>query len=311
MLLLLPSLMFALWTTVFSFAKLTLQECSPIFLTAARMLLSGAILIGYILLRKPQELKTPKKQILPLILLAIFSIYLTNICEFWGIKHMPAAKGCFIYSLSPFFAAFFSYLHFQEKMTIKKWIGLSIGLLGFIPAFLYQSSAETSLRSFLVISWPEIALIGAALFSVYGWVLLRLLVKDDTISPIKANGISMLIGGFMALVHSFFTDSWQPFPISQNGAMTFIGGLLTMTLISNIICYNLYGYFLKKFTATLMSFLGLLSPFFSSLTAWLILGEKPSLSILASTCIVIAGLWIVYKEELKQGYIDKKTVQQA
>jgi drug/metabolite transporter (DMT)-like permease len=77
-----------------------------------------------------------------------------------------------------------------------------------------------------------------------------------------------------------------------------------MTFISNIVCYNVYGYLLKKYTATFLSFVGLLSPFFASLSEWVFLKQTPSWGILSSSLIVVFGLWIVYKEELKQGYIN-------
>ena len=84
-----------------------------------------------------------------------------------------------------------------------------------------------------------------------------------------------------------------------------------MTLISNVFCYNLYGFLLKKYTATLLSFVGLLSPIFASLSEWIILGQPPSPILLASTGIVLSGLWIVYQEEIKLGYIKKKEPVQA
>ena len=76
-----------------------------------------------------------------------------------------------------------------------------------------------------------------------------------------------------------------------------------MVLISNLICYNLYGVMLKRYTATFLSFMGLLSPIFASISSWALLGEKPSWIIFLSTGVVSLGLWIVYRAELKQGYI--------
>jgi len=299
--------LFATWSSMFSLAKMTLEHCPPILLTAARMLISSLIILGFLFIRKRNLLKLSKDQIIPISLLAILSIYLTNIFEFWGLQHLSAAKTCFIYSLSPFFAAFFSYIHFKEKMNKRKWIGMIIGFLGITPVFLTHSKGESLLGGFSIFSWAELAIIGAALFSVYGWVLLRILVKNKEVSPLTANGWSMLIGGGLALIHSFFIDSWKPFPVGPSDMSGFIQGTLIMTFISNIFCYNLYGFLLKKFTATLMSFMGLLSPFFASLSEWIFLGQKPSLVILGSSCIVILGLWIIYKEELRQGYIIKKS----
>jgi len=298
--------MYATWSSIFSLGKMTLQYAPPLFLTAFRMSLAGLLLLFFFRFVKGTSFKFDRKQWLSLILLAFFSIYLTNILEFWGLQYLSAAKTCFLYSLSPFFAAFFSYLHFKEKMNRNKWLGLSIGFIGFFPVLLTQTGSEELFQAFGFFSWPTLAIMGAALCSVYGWILLRLVVKDQAIAPPVANGVCMLIGGCFAFTHSFFVDSWNPLPIAVGKGLPFLQGALLMTLISNIICYNLYGMLLKRYTATFLSFMGLLSPIFASMTAWLFLGETPSWTIFLSTAIVSLGLWVVYRAELKQGYIVTK-----
>ncbi|MCL6756529.1 MAG: DMT family transporter [Candidatus Rhabdochlamydia oedothoracis] len=297
------ALMYVAWSSVFSLGKLALEHSPPLFLTAFRMLFAAVLILSFLLITKRSSLKLSLKQFASVLLLAFFSIYLTNTLEFWGLQYLSAAKTCFIYSLSPFFAALFSYIHFNEKMNPRKWIGLSIGFIGFIPVLLTQTGSEELLNAFSFFSWPTLAIIGAALSSVYGWVLLRLMVKEQEITPLVANGTSMLFGGLFALIHSYLIEPGAPFPISPLHLTSFIKRVMLITVISNLICYNLYGMFLKKYTATFMSFVGLLSPIFASLNAWLFLGETPSWIIVVSTSIVSTGLWIVYRVELKQGYV--------
>lgn len=303
--------MYALWSSVFSLGKMTLQYCPPLFLTGARMMLAGLILLGFLAIFKRSSFALSRIQLISILLLAFFSIYLTNALEFWGLQYLSAAKTCFIYSLSPFFAALFSYLHFNEKMNARKWIGLCIGFLGFIPVLLTQTGSEGLLNAFSFFSWPSLAIMGAALCSVYGWVILRLVVKDHAISPLMANGASMLFGGLLASVHSFLVEGWNPLPFQIANISPVLKGTLLMTLVSNIVCYNLYGMLLKRFTATFLSFVGLLSPIFASLNGLIFLGEPISWTILASTGIVSMGLWIVYHAELKQGYISSKKTDPA
>lgn len=299
-------LMYATWSSIFSLGKIALQHSPPVFLTGFRMLFAGILLVGFLAIRKPKSLKIGKKLVFPLIVLAFFSIYLTNILEFWGLQYLSAAKTCFIYGLSPFIAAILSYIHFKEKINRRKMLGMLIGMAGFFPVLLMQSGSENLFKAFSFLSWPEIALMGAAFFSIYGWVLLRMVVKDDAVSPLLANGYSMLLGGTLALVHSTFVESWNPTPIALGHTSAFLSIVLLITLISNIICYNVYGYMLQKFTATFLSFMGLLSPVFASFCGWMILGERPSWVIFASTGVVSLGLWVIYQAELKQGYIKTK-----
>ena len=302
----LVTLMYALWSTIFSIGKMSLVYSPPLFLTAARMLLAAILILGFLAIQKRSSFKITGKQLLSLSLLGFFSIYLANAFEFWSLQHLTAAKTCFIYSLSPFFAAFFSYLHFKEKMNGRKWLGLLIGFAGIVPVLLAQKGSGELLSSIPLLSWPELAMMGAALSSVYGWILLRIAVKDSTISPLMANGSSMLIGGLFALIHSMIIEPWNPIPIDMAHIPAFLQGIAAMTLISNIICYNLYGMMLKKFTATFLSFMGLLSPIFASLSSWLFLNEQPSPIIFMSTGIIGIGLWLVYSAEIRQGYIQKR-----
>lgn len=300
--------MYAAWSSVFSLGKIALQYSPPIFLTGFRMALAGLLILLYLSFRNRTFFNLNLKQWFSLGALAFFSIYITNILEFWGLQYLTAAKTCFIYSLSPFFAALFSYIHFKEKMTARKWIGLGIGFLGFIPVITTQSGSEELLNAFSYFSWPTLAIMGAALTSVYGWVILRLIVKDQSVSPLMANGTSMLIGGALALIHSLFVDNWNPLPIVSLQIGPFLQSTLIILLVSNILCYNLYGLMLRKYTATFLSFIGLLSPIFASINGWLFLGESFSWQIFLSTAIVSLGLWIVYQAELKQGYIAKPAI---
>ncbi len=301
-------LTFFVWSTSFTLAKTTLECGPPIFLTGVRMFLGGILILALLAIFKRSDFKIKKHQFFPLILLAVSAVYLTNVFEFWGLQYLTAAKACFIYSLSPFLSALFSYIEFKEKMTSRKLMGLLVGFVGFFPVLLSQSGAEELVGGFSFLSWAEVALIVATITSVYGWILLRKLGKDkDGMSPVMANGTSMCLGGVFALTHSLFADSWSPTPITNYSG--FFQGVILMIVISNLICYNLYGWLLKRFTATFLSFAGLMTPLFAAFFGWLVLGETVSWTFFVSVGIISIGLWLVYSEELRLGYIVKRAAK--
>lgn len=300
--------LFTVWSSVFSLGKIALAFSSPLFLTGFRMLAAAVLLLGYLAIRKRSCFVMKKKQWFSLFLLGLFSIYLTNILEFWGLQHLSAAKTCFIYSFSPLFTMLLSYFHFKEKINGRKWLGLAISFVGILPVLFTQTGSEELFQtSFL--SWPTLAVIGAVLCSVYGWILLRINLKNTEISPFMANGTSMLFGGTMALCHSFFSDSWSPIPIASGHIPDVVQITLIMTFLYNIVCYNMYGMMLRRYTATFLSFVGLLSPIFASLNGWIFLNEPLSWVLFVSTGVVSIGLSLVYYAELKQGYIQKTNKQ--
>ncbi len=296
-------LLYALFASSFSAGKLLLCYTTPIFLAGIRMFIAGIILLAYQYFAPFEYFKFRKKHIWYYAQITIYGIYIAYILRFWALNYLTSSKTCFLFNLMPFFSSYYSYLVFREKITQKQWIGLAIGCLGFIPILISTSPTEMKLGELFFISLPELAIIVAVAAQSYSWVIMRKLVKDKSYSPMMVNGITMACGGFLALITSFFTDGF--FPVTNVAA--FSGWLTFVIIVSNIICYNLYGFLLKKYTATFLSFAGFLAPIFAALYGWGLLGEKITWHFYVSGIIVLFGLILFYKEELDQQRINNIT----
>lgn len=290
---------YALWSSVFAIGKAAVLASSPLFLTAVRMLGAGALLVGFQFFRKKSALKLSLRQLLSVALFGFLGVYLTNVLEFWSLERIPAAKVCFLYSLSPFLSAFLSYIHFGERMTRRKWLGMGLGICAMVPVLMQQSGGLSALG---FLTWPDLAMFAAVVASVYGWILLRISLKNESVSTPVANAVGMLIGGLLAYGHSLLVEGTWPVSLAGD----FAWGVGWMILISNIICFNLYGLLLKRYTMTLLSFAGLLSPVFASLSAWLLLGEPISWAIISCSGVILLALWMIHSEELRLGYLSKE-----
>lgn len=308
---LLVILLYALFASLFGLSKDTLNYSEPFFLIGSRMLFAGLLLLAhqFIWNRKQFTGFTFKVQhLLPLFLLGFLNIYLTNVAEIWGLQHMVSAKACLIYSLSPFLAALVAYFVLRERLNSKKWLGLCIGFAGLIPIFMTHSPSEKVVGEFMSISFAELALLIAVLCSVYGWTLLKKIISEFRYSFIMANGISMTLGGILALAHSYLSgEQWNPIPVTDLGP--FLQNTFWMCLISNIICYNLYGYLLKRYSATFMSFAGLITPLFASFFGWAFYNEIITWHFFASIVLFSIGLTIFYQQELKKDKVHVKHIK--
>ncbi len=289
-------MLYALCALMFTLSKSALAYAQPIFFVGIRMVIAGILLGGYYV----AKVKLWHEQFVfswrdwPLLLQVIlFHIYLTYVFDLCGLKGLTSIESSFIYNLSPFVAALFSYLMFSEKMTLKKWLGLSIGFLSLLPEFI---KAGLEVSPTLV---PKLITLGAVVSSAYGWVVVRKLVKDKGYSSIFVNGLGMFFGGLLAFITSYAMESWSS-PVTD--WIQFIKLTLLLIVVANIIFYNLYGYLLRFYTATFLAFAGFLCPLFTALFGWLFLGEVLSLQLIVSLLIVSVGLFIFYHEELRQGY---------
>lgn len=297
-------ILFFVWSLSFPMSKyLLLYSVSPLFFISMRMLIGGLSLLIFSIFKKPIP-KFSKNSWIGLLGLSILGIFLANILENWSLRHISTTKTCFLYSLSPFLTAFLSYCHFKEKMSIGKWLGLALGCSGFSVIFFIKTGNENHWNFFWHFTWPEMSMLATVFFSVYGWIFLRILVKEENFSLLFVNGITMCIGGLFLFFYSLFTEgSSHIITIMQNSNWNIWTLLLSFTLLSNIICYNLYGFLLKKHSTTFLSLMGLLSPFFTSIYGWLFFREPISWAILFSSCIVLSGLWIFYQEEQRESLI--------
>ncbi len=290
-------ILYALFASIFGFSKASLEHSEPIFLIGSRMAFAGLLLLGHQWFFNRSAFKTLNLRAwIDFTLLGLTGIYLSNVFEIWGLMHMSSAKACFIFSVSPFLSGLFSYVMFKEILSKKKWLGMLVGFLGLIPLQIH-SFAESSEHT-AGMRLGELALLFGVVMAVYGWILLKQIITRHGQSLLLANGAAMLIGGTMALVHSYFAgEKWAPVPVHNMDY--FLINVLAMCLISNIICYNLYGYLLKRYSATFMSFAGLITPLFASLFGWLFLDETMSWHFLVSFALFVIGLSIFHRDEVK------------
>lgn len=292
--------LYTICASMFTISKAALTYTQPIFYIAIRMMLAGFLLGAYYLIKViffGDNFRFSWRDSFLLAQIVLFHIYLTYICDICALKDLTTIESAFIYNLSPFISALFSYFFFGEIMTKRKWLGLAIGFSSLLPD-IYSNIGNTMSASLV----PKLVTLVAVISSSYGWIVMRKLVKDRNYSPIFVNCFGMFVGGFLALGTSWLFEPWAPSPVTD--WYMFMKLTLLIVVVANIVFYNLYGFLLSRYTATLLSFAGFLCPLITTFFGWFFLGEQLTYNIFISLAIVCFGLYIFYKEELKQGYVE-------
>lgn len=289
------AVLYLICASTFTISKAALAHVQPLFFTGSRMVIAGIILLAYYRIRG-NRIAIPRNHFMLFAQIVLFYIYFAYVFDIIALNYLTSSRACLLYDLSPFISALFSYLWFNEVMTFKKWLGLGIGVAAFIPTFFTADPTTNQ------VGWPELIMLGAIVSSVYGWILVRQLVKENNYPSVVVNGIGMLGGGILAFITSFVLEGWwKAAPVSNVGA--FLYYTLLIVLVANIAFSNLYTVLLKKYTATFLSFAGFTAPLFAALLGWIFLGETVSWDFFVTAAFVLVGLYIFYQEELKQGYI--------
>ncbi|MBD3273306.1 EamA family transporter [Candidatus Dependentiae bacterium] len=289
-------LLYALLASTFTIAKVALNYAKPFFLIGFRMIMAGSIMLGSLYIFKKRHLKIKKEDIWLFVKVAIFHVYLAFIPEFWALQYLSSSKTNLIYSATPFIAALLAYVLLKEKLSLKKFLGMTIGLVGLVPIFLTQTDIREAGMELFSVSLPEIVLLGAVISGAYAWFIVKKLLYKGY-SLLVINGIAMLLGGIGALITSFFIEGIKTNPIFD--FWPFLAWTSLLVLVANIIVYNFYGWLLKKYSITFVTSAGFLCPVFGAFYGHFLLSEKITWHYFFSLGLIALGLFIFYKEEIK------------
>ena len=293
--------LYALIALTFVIAKSALFYAKPIFLIGIRMVLAGAILLGYLKAFKKNSLKIDKEDKYKFLRVALYHIYLSFILEFWALQYLSSSKTNIIYSITPFIAAFIAYYFYQEKLNIFKKTGMFLGILAIIPVLIAQYNPSEG-ASLLRFSTAECVMLIAVFCGAYAWFLIKDLMNKGY-SLVLINGFAMAIGGVAALITSLIFEFLIPTFIYNHEVVLvsnyfkFFLWISALILTSNIIVYNLYGFLLRKYSITFLTLAGFLSPVFGAILGYFLLGEPITWHYLASLGLITLALYIFNVQE--------------
>ena len=296
-------ILYALFASTFSLGKMILQYTQPFFLVGCRMTLAGIILIGYYNFFEKNKVTFNKELYWLYLQATLFIIYIPYTLRYWGLQHMPSAQAALLYNLGPFISYIIACLFYEEVVSLQKVCGLIIGFGGIVLLLSTNNSQFSQEIGFM--SLPQLAMVFSITSLSYGWIIMSKLLKSHNHPPALINGISMLCGGILGLTTAYFYEP-NSLPITEYAP--FITILITIIIISNLICHNLYASLLKRYTPTMLAYASFLSPCFTAFYGWLFLQETLSINFFIATCIIFAGLIIFYQHEIQANMRKQKKV---
>ena len=283
----------AIFAATFTIGNAAMQYISPEFFVGVRMGVAGLFIFGYWYIFGSKQTGSFKKNLLNLLGYSLIGITASYLAEFWTYSNgMPSSRAGLINSFAPFITALISYFFLNEKLNKKKWIALAIGFLGFLPIILQDAKSLTELVSASFVDF--IFLISVVAYSL-GWIYMKSLVQNG-FSPLFINGFSMFLAGIICLAISIFTGTYKTFP-SWPMLIKYEGMII---VLGNIICYNMFGFLLKHYSATFVTLSGLILPVFTALYGYIFLGEIITWHFMLSLVILSFSMYLFYKEEIKK-----------
>lgn len=284
----------ALYGTTLTASKILVSFAAPILIIGIRMMTAGCLLLGYQATEQSKILKISREAWPYVLQFAFFNIYLPYVLRYWSLQYLSVNKISLFLYLTPLVSYILSCLLGLQTSCYRKWLGIAISFAGFLPSMLDHSNVENVGYQLGFFSLAEIAMFIAIVAQSYSWIVMQKIAKTN-LNVTTVNGLSMLIGGLLALGTSFILN--EPFTI--NSPWAFSGWLAFVIIVTNIIFYNAQAVLLKHFSATIIALTGLCAPLVATLTSALVLHEPITWQFLLSSSLLAIGVYVFYKTEKK------------
>jgi drug/metabolite transporter (DMT)-like permease len=286
-------LLYAFLGLSFTLGKATLFFASPFYIVGIRMLIGGIILSVFHYFTQATQYRPHLKDWPYFMQVTLFGILIPYCLRAWGLQYVSSTKAAFLFTLTPFFTALFAYFLHKEKLSFQKSTGLMLGFVGMMPTLFTGGLDETLRGSIGLISFPELALLGAAASFGYNFIALQRLIKHRKCPAVLANTVTMLLGGVLAFSLSCVVEPvWH-----YKDPGIFFALLALQIVISNLICANLQASLLRTYSSTFMAFASFLVPICASFFGWIFLSEVVYPQYLISLVLVTLGLALFYYDE--------------
>ena len=274
-----------LWGNSFIATKLALRELNPQTIILLRLIFGIALLVIFAIYTKKDFTLNLKNHgaIFILALIAVFHLWI----QVTGLEYTSAASTGWIVGVTPVFMAILSIIFFKEKLSKTKIIGIIVAFSGLL---LLVSRSNMSNIKFIEQKGDLLVLASAFTWSVYSLVNKKISLKYPPMMTI------LFLFIMMAVIISPFTVTRQS--INAVIHLSLIGwvSILFLGIFCSGIAYVLWAKSLKEHEATKVGSFLYLEPFVTVLSAWLILSETITLTIILSGLIITAGVILVNRK---------------
>jgi O-acetylserine/cysteine efflux transporter len=270
------------WGVNFVVVKVGVNEIPSTALVALRYSLAGLLLLPFI--------KWPGWNIAKwCVLQGIFLGVLHHGMFFYTLTLMPAGLFAIIINFNVVLVTLMGIYIFKEKVGIRTWLGILIGILGIIILIGFPSEG-TSLQGF-------IAALLATFFVSFTYVIMKKIgnIHAPTYMALLSLPISPILIGI-----SLFVDGTAWIEQSQNINMPLLGSVMFYQVVLISLTHMIWQNLMVKEPMSKIVPLTLLIPIFAIVAGFILLGETLTLYSVVGGLLTILGVAIIMFRQIKK-----------
>ncbi len=266
-----------IWGGTFASIRLALEGFSPMAVVVGRMALAMIIVVS-VTFATGQRLPNSRTEWAWTAFLGLINFAIPFSLMSWGQLSVPSSITATYISAIPLFVLLFSWIILGEKISLRKWVGFTVGFAGLVYlAHPWQVLAEGG--SLL----PHLAIILATIGMALGSIVIR---KMPNLHPLTAMSGAFIVSTLASL----------PFGIvpllGAEISMRPLVGLLVLGIASTGIAQVLRFFTVKRTSAVFVSVVGYLIPIWAGVLGVWIFDEVITRAAILAYALIIVGLLI-------------------
>lgn len=273
-----------LWGGNFAALRTLLDRVEPLDVVVIRGVGAAFFFALVLLLSGRPRLAMPRRDALRLVGIGLLGVTILNLAVVFGQARLSAALASLIVTSNPIHTAIISRFLLGEPLGRRKLGGIGLAFVGLVVVLLFGSADAAALGA------RELTGVGILAIAPFAWAFYTVLSK-----PLLASYPSVHVAAYTTIAGAvpFFA-----LPLARAGTLGRIGGLdgrgwlaaLFVTLFSFVLAYILWYRGLRVLSPSQAAVYIYLVPVFGLLSAWLLLGERPTPFLLLGGATILAGV---------------------
>jgi drug/metabolite transporter (DMT)-like permease len=251
-------------------------ELDPFWAAASRFLLASLILAAIAVVVRGGMPRG--RALLGAVLYGVLGFGAAFAFAYWGLQRVSAGLGAVFLATVPLLTFAFAVLHRQEGFRWDGLIGGVFAVAGMAVIFREGLGAGMPLGSLF-------ALLAAAVCFAETGIVVKAFPR---VHPVSMNAIGLGVGGLMLLVLALLYGDSLAVPAL---AKTWVAQAY-LVFLGSVVAFSLYVYVLRRWTASAVSYEGVLIPIVAILLASRLQHEEITWAFAAGSVLVLIGVYV-------------------
>ncbi len=275
----------AIWGASYLFIKVGVETIPPITFVEGRTLLATLALLVVLQIRKESMPRTLRGWA-PLVAVGVFNSVIPYTLISWGEESISSGLAAILTSMVPLFAVVFAhFVTHDERLSVTKVMGVSVGFIGVIVLSLPQ--LRGGIQAQLV---GELAVVAASASYASATLIARKFLRG--VSYVVASAGQLGVSAVVLLPLSLLFDN----PMSLRPSFASLGSLITLSLLGTAFALFLYYWLIANTGATRTTLVTYIMPLMGVMWGALILHEPIEWEAIIGLALIIGGVGLVTRQ---------------